>query len=263
LQIDERPIFKAEAANWRKGGGSGILWEVPFSTRRICFELKILTDKQMASIPSDPQSATPGGKRPRGLVRAKLLDTAEQMFSKHGLEGVSLREIAAAAGQGNVGAVNYYFKDRQGLVDALVDDRVGAIEAGRHSLIDAIADLGKCDTEQLLEIFWRPVIELCRHRRGSWFIQFHLHYLLLQENVKHPFVTFPDRYPASGMLLARLQAQSAHLAPPQFRHRLGLIFMTFWGALARHETDADQDWENDDPLAEPIKMAIAALAAPV
>jgi len=217
----------------------------------------------MASSHSEAQHGKPGGKRPRGLVRAKLLDTAEQMFSKHGVQGVSLREIAAAAGQGNVGAVNYYFKDRQGLVEALINDRVAVIEAGRQYLIDAIADFGNCNTERLLEIFWRPVIELCEQRQGTWFIQFHLQYLLLKEDAEHPFVTFPDHYPASGSLLARLQASSAHLSPPQFRHRLGLIFMIFWGALARYETDAaGQDWANDDPLAEPIKIAVASLAAP-
>jgi AcrR family transcriptional regulator len=222
-----------------------------------------LNGTKIASLPSEVLSEKPSGKRPRGLVRAQLLDTAEQMFSKHGVEGVSLREIAAAAGKGNVAAVHYYFKDRQGLVDALLNDRVGAIEVGRQTLLDTMPDLNRCDTKDLLEMFWRPVIDLCQRRRGSWFIQFHLHYLLLNEDLKHPFVSFPDHYPASGALLAQLRAQSAHLPPPQFRHRLGLIFMVFWGALARYEADAtDGGWINDDPLAEPIKMAVAALAAP-
>lgn len=41
-------------------------------------------------------------------VQDRLLDAAEQLFSEHGFEGASVRDIAATAGC-NIAAVNYYF----------------------------------------------------------------------------------------------------------------------------------------------------------
>ncbi|MHC4640184.1 MAG: TetR/AcrR family transcriptional regulator [Planctomycetota bacterium] len=41
-------------------------------------------------------------------VQDRLLDAAEQLFSEHGFDGASVRDIASAAGC-NIAAVNYYF----------------------------------------------------------------------------------------------------------------------------------------------------------
>lgn len=41
-------------------------------------------------------------------VQDRLLDAAEQLFSDHGFEGTSVRDIASSAGC-NIAAVNYYF----------------------------------------------------------------------------------------------------------------------------------------------------------
>jgi len=41
-------------------------------------------------------------------VQDRLLDAAEELFSEHGFEGTSVREIAAAA-DCNIASVNYYF----------------------------------------------------------------------------------------------------------------------------------------------------------
>jgi AcrR family transcriptional regulator len=204
-----------------------------------------------------------GNKRPRGLVRTKLLDTAERLFGQHGVEGVSLREIALAAGQRNVSAVNYYFKDKQGLVEELISDRFLQVETGRQNLIDGAADLNSCECSDLLTFLWQPIVDLCARRGGNWFIQFHLSYLLHNSDEKHPFITMPDQFPASSKLLGALQVHSSHLPLEQYRYRLGLIFMMFWMALSRYDAEAaGQDWATINPLTEPIKVGVAALAAP-
>ena len=52
-----------------------------------------------------------------------LLDAAERLIAEHGFE-VPLRDIAKAAGQRNNSAVNYHFRSRQDLVDAVVARRL-------------------------------------------------------------------------------------------------------------------------------------------
>lgn len=55
-----------------------------------------------------------GEKRNAEATRAAILDAARVAFTKHGFDGVGLREIASAAGA-NVALVNRYFGSKQGL----------------------------------------------------------------------------------------------------------------------------------------------------
>ncbi|MFM2206509.1 MAG: hypothetical protein RL213_484 [Bacteroidota bacterium] len=58
--------------------------------------------------------------------RNLLLDKAEELFSEHGFEGTSVRQLAGAAGV-NVAMISYYFGSKEKLFDALVEDRTAAI----------------------------------------------------------------------------------------------------------------------------------------
>lgn len=50
------------------------------------------------------------------IIRASLT-----LFAKHGIDGVSLRQIVAAAGQSNPSAVHYHFQNKEGLLSAVID----------------------------------------------------------------------------------------------------------------------------------------------
>ena len=132
-----------------------------------------LSPEPQPTLPGEDQGLdlTSRSKRPRGLVRTKLLDVAERLFGQYGVEGVSLREIALVAGQRNVSAVQYYFKDKQVLVEELIKDRFAEVEAGRQHLIEQTGDLNTCVSAVLLKFLWEPIVDLCARRGGSWFIQ--------------------------------------------------------------------------------------------
>jgi AcrR family transcriptional regulator len=70
-------------------------------------------------------------------TRDRLIRAAERLMAEHGIEAVDLRDIQAAAGQRNRSAVNYYFKDRDGLVRAIIDKHRVALNEQRHHLLDA------------------------------------------------------------------------------------------------------------------------------
>lgn len=60
--------------------------------------------------------------------RAKILAAAAGIVAVHGVEGLSMAEVAAAAGVG-VGTLYRRFGDRSGLAYALIDDRERAFQA--------------------------------------------------------------------------------------------------------------------------------------
>ena len=49
----------------------------------------------------------------------QLMVAAEKLFGQRGIENVSLREIAAAAGHANTSAVQYHFGSKESLVQAV------------------------------------------------------------------------------------------------------------------------------------------------
>lgn len=59
---------------------------------------------------------------PRQEVRRALLDAAAHVFARQGIEGASLDEVAERAGF-TKGAIYSNFGSKQGLVDALIEDR--------------------------------------------------------------------------------------------------------------------------------------------
>lgn len=59
-------------------------------------------------------------------TKEKLLNTAEQLFAKHGLDGVSTRDLAGKA-KVNLCAITYYFGSKQKLYEAVIEEIVSFI----------------------------------------------------------------------------------------------------------------------------------------
>ena len=76
-------------------------------------------------------------------AREILLDTAERLLAEHGIDGVSMRQIAAAAGQGNNSVIQYHFGDKAGLLREIILRRVAGFEPRRQSLFAGAAERGR------------------------------------------------------------------------------------------------------------------------
>src|SRR5690606_19038859 len=73
-------------------------------------------------------------------TRERLLDEAERLFARGGVQGTTIREITTAAEQRNVSAVNYHFGSRQGLLLEVLARRGGPVDARRGEMRAALAD---------------------------------------------------------------------------------------------------------------------------
>jgi AcrR family transcriptional regulator len=49
-------------------------------------------------------------------TRTRIKVAAQRLFAQRGIDGVSVRDIVAAAGQRNNGSLNYYFRTKEALV---------------------------------------------------------------------------------------------------------------------------------------------------
>jgi len=87
-------------------------------------------------------SATPARRKPqskaerRAETTEQILDAAELLFSRHGLHGVTLKDVAKEVGVHHT-LLNYYFDDKQKLFDEVFARRAIVANEVRMEALDA------------------------------------------------------------------------------------------------------------------------------
>lgn len=72
-------------------------------------------------------------------TRSGLLEQGALLFARHGVHGVSTRQLHEAIGARNESALHYHFGDRDGLVAEILRQHLSAVEDRRAPLVAAIA----------------------------------------------------------------------------------------------------------------------------
>ncbi len=104
-------------------------------------------------------------------VRDELLAAAEQLYAERGIDGVSLREINAAAGARNASAVQYHFGGRAGLLGAILAKHRVGVEADRHARLDRYDADGVDDLRTLAAALVEPLAATLATPGGPGFLQ--------------------------------------------------------------------------------------------
>jgi AcrR family transcriptional regulator len=84
------------------------------------------------------------------------MDSAEELFSKHGPNGVALRAVVDHA-RANIAAINYYFGSKEALFDAVVARSIERLALGLGSALTAAAagSAGAPPVEDIIAAFLR------------------------------------------------------------------------------------------------------------
>lgn len=107
------------------------------------------------------------------LTRRALIEHAEQLFAEHGIEAVSLRQVALAAGQRNHSVVPYHFGSKEGLVSAIFEWRMRHISDRRESLLGALGGEARLDDRRaLVEAFVIPLAAALSADPPSYYARF-------------------------------------------------------------------------------------------
>ncbi|WP_109507030.1 TetR family transcriptional regulator [Nocardioides speluncae] len=197
-------------------------------------------------------------------AREELLLAAERLVAERGIS-VSLREVAAAAGQRNNSAVAYHFGSKDDLVAAIVARRLEAIETERVVLL-ATDDLEPATApedrvRQLVRVLIRPMLTT-PYAEGS------THYARFLEKVRdHPAVVemplTDDRWPAIRTVTRRLDGALGDLPAAVRRRRLAALTSVMFALLADAERRGEIG-ESAQPVTEAavVDMLVGLLTAP-
>jgi AcrR family transcriptional regulator len=165
-------------------------------------------------------------------AREILLDTAERLLGEKGIEGASLRQIAAEAGQGNNSVVQYHFGSKAGLMREIIERRVAGFEPRREALL---AKAGDGDIQSLLKVLFLPIAELTDDQGGHAYARFIMQFLSsfrYQAGTEHPGWKPESAAARAAMLLTE---RLSFLAPPVLHRRISHLGGMFFNALIERD----------------------------
>jgi AcrR family transcriptional regulator len=105
----------------------------------------------------------------RAETMEQILDAAEYLFSRHGMHGVTLKDVARMVGVHHT-LVNYYFEDKKKLFDAVSGRRAGVTVERRMKALDEYdaATRGKPTVEGALHAFLDTDLDLYIQGDEGW-----------------------------------------------------------------------------------------------
>ncbi len=196
--------------------------------------------------------------------RERLLDMAEELLDRHGLEGVSARAITQAAGHRNNAAVHYHFGTRAELVEEVLTRRQVPIDEARHHLLDELEAKEDLTLEDLLVALYQPLMPLLERVEGRRYLR------LLNQASHHPaFVQRSDLHLASSVerLAVLALPWTPDLDEPRLAQRTATLLAMSLTALAQQAWLRDQEppprpvMAGPDLLDELVRTALALARA--
>ena len=193
-----------------------------------------------------------------------IKQVALRLFAEKGVDGVSVREIAAEAGQKNHGAVGYHFGSKEALVRELVMDGAVELERLRHAALDALeAGGGPHAIEQVIAALVIPVTRL----DDEYYTRFVTIFGMTHRDLMLAAID-PAWNRAYGRGLDHLRRLLPHLTPAQQNQRFVFMGATVGAVLSAREralSDPSRDhpmWTERDGLGDFIRTVAAMLTAP-
>jgi AcrR family transcriptional regulator len=198
-------------------------------------------------------------------AKTRLVLAGERLFAKGGINGVSMREIASRAGQGNHAAVQYHFGSREGLVRAIFDYRMEQMEEARDAMLQHAEATGRLrDARTILEIILLPQLNLHDADGNHSYASFLSQYLLQSRSPK--FGDFSGSEPPHlTRALQLLRERVDYLPPFVAQRRLISISLMFLNILVRHHgTDEAAFGETfEDALEDTMEQIVAVMCMPL
>ncbi len=166
-------------------------------------------------------------------TREAIVRAAEQLFARHGIEGVSLNTITRAAKQSNRNAIQYHFGSKTGLLQAIFDKHGPVVAERRSQLVDELAASGLPSETVIASALVIPLAEkLADSDGGEAFV--HISAELIASNTLGYWL--PERHSLQLTREQRIAEITAQLSLPQpvLEQRILLMNVLAYHGISDH-----------------------------
>jgi TetR/AcrR family transcriptional regulator, regulator of cefoperazone and chloramphenicol sensitivity len=198
-------------------------------------------------------------------TRGKLIAAGERLFATQGIHGAQIRDVVRAADQANDSAVHYHFGSRAGLLGAICQQHINAMEPERGRRLAAQGESPTLET--VVTDLVQPIADRLQTQSGRYFLR------ITAQLAGHAGVRSGSQPPAIvgralRAQLEQLQQMCAQRMPAELAgERVAVMIGALTAALADRATamDVGAPFVLDDEafVANLEAMLVAALLAPV
>jgi AcrR family transcriptional regulator len=191
-----------------------------------------------------------GRKPDKGqIARERVKKAARKLFIRYGIDKVTIRDIAKAAGQKNGGAVNYYFGSKEDLVLEILNDVARDNETREAAALDRLEASGA-------EIRIRDILGILMGLGDEKSVDDMRIFTILQTYRRDSMHTeIPDRWDtAYKRCVAHLRRLIPHHSEQALAKRLYFLIPYLWtflatrGARGNHGRFWESFWEDPQSL---------------
>lgn len=206
--------------------------------------------------------------KPRSEAAAQIKVAACRLFAQRGVDGVTVRDIAEAAGQRNHAAVGYHFGSKEGLIRELLEDGAALIHARRTLWLDRLeAQGGPSGIREVMDIIVQSTVDMAGPGQEDSYTRF---VVMLQ--MTHPaffLEVLGGRWDAAYVrCLTHLRRLMPDMPEAAKNQRLLFMLASLGAVMAAREaalsdgSRAHPTWRADDTLADFANAMTALLLAP-
>ena len=173
-------------------------------------------------------------------TKVRMKAVAQRLFAQHGIDGVTVADIVAAAGQRNKASLQYHFGSKDELIGELLVDGAQKVDAFRLALLDQMAaDGGPRHVRDVLDAFVRPVYQLTvTEAEGSTYLRFLSNVQLTHRELfrAHIGAKWNTGY---RRCLEHFRQLLAHIPAPVLEQRMSLVAIYTTTVFSIKEAPAD------------------------
>jgi AcrR family transcriptional regulator len=194
-------------------------------------------------------------------TKANLLAAAEQLFSEHGIEATSLRQISKLSGNRNLFAAQYHYVDKDSLIHAILEKHAPVLDARREILLGDARSLDEMTPMEILTFIIRPLVTHRNAQGERTFLRF-LKFVMQYDPYSKRWSEHHDSAPHTRAVYVALRDRLGATEDASWHWRLGLVGRMIVEAIVEYDLHSRPEGLSEDDLVREIaRMAAGALAA--
>lgn len=176
-------------------------------------------------------------------TETRLKQTAEWLFARHGVDGVTVRDIVAAAGLRNVASLNYYFGGKDALVRTLILDGARESEQWRLAQLATLSP-ETASTRDVLQVLAWPLLSV---RPVRFATDTHIRFINHLSNVNRPLFEEVVGDQCNQGYQQCLDLLRARMPPPRAASNQRLILLSVYlrSVFAAREAEIERHPSNN------------------